>query len=72
MKPIRESAVANTAHTLKQKAHELIEQLPDTATWDDVVYEMAVRRSIERGLANADAGQLTDLEAVRREFGLAE
>lgn len=57
---------------LKQQAHELIEHLPDSATWDDVVYEMAVRRSIERGLADADAGRLTDVKDVRREFGLAE
>lgn len=61
-----------TATNLKQQAHELIDQLPDGATWDDVVYEMAVRRSIERGLADADAGRLTDLKDVRREFGLSE
>ena len=57
---------------LKQEAHALIEHLPDTATWDDVVYEMAVRHSIERGLADADAGRLTDVKDVRREFGLTE
>ena len=57
---------------LKQQAHALIEHLPDTATWDDVVYEMAVRRSIECGLADADAGRLTDVKDVRREFGLPE
>ncbi|MBA4284867.1 MAG: hypothetical protein C0434_04980 [Xanthomonadaceae bacterium] len=61
-----------TATNLKQQAHELIDRLPDGATWDDVVYEMAVRRSIERGLADADAGRLTDLKDVRREFGLSE
>ncbi len=44
-----------TASSLKQQAHALIDDLPDTATWDNVVYEMAVRRSIERGLADADA-----------------
>ena len=57
---------------LKQQAHELIEHLPDSATWDDVVYEMAVRRSIERSLADANAGRLTDVKDVRREFGLPE
>ena len=36
-----------SSSSLKQQAHALIEHLPDTATWDDVVYEMAVRRSIE-------------------------
>ncbi|HEY3859149.1 MAG TPA: hypothetical protein VGM47_05990 [Gammaproteobacteria bacterium] len=56
----------------KEQAQKLLDQLPDTVTWDDVVYEMAVRRSIERGLADADAGRLTDVEDVRREFGLPE
>lgn len=62
----------STTNTLKQQAHALIDQLPDTATWDDVVYELAVRRSIERGLADADAGRLTEVREVRREFGLPE
>lgn len=64
--------MAANAETIKQKAHELIEHLPESASWDDVVYEMAVRRSIERGLADADTGRLTDIEEVRRSFGLAE
>jgi predicted transcriptional regulator len=64
--------MATVVQTPKQEAHKLIDRLPDTATWDDVVYEMAVRRSIERGLADADAGRLTDVKDVRREFGLPE
>ena len=64
--------MSETASVLKQQAHELIDQLPNTATWDDVVYEMALHRSIKRGLADADAGRLTDIKDVRREFGLSE
>lgn len=60
------------AQSLKQQAHALIDELPDSATRDDVVYEMAVRHSIEWGLADADAGRLVSVEAVRREFGLTE
>jgi hypothetical protein len=60
------------AHSLKQQAHELIDRLPDTATWDDVVYEVAVRRSIERGIADADAGRLIEVGELRKEFGLPE
>lgn len=63
---------ASVGATLKQQARELIDRLSDTATWDDVVYEMAVRRSIERGLADADAGRLTEIKDVRRSFGLPE
>jgi len=54
--------------TLKQQAHELIDQLPDTATWDDVVYQLALRRSIEQGLAQADAGLLVPVEELLKEF----
>lgn len=62
--------MATVAQTPKQEAHKLIDRLPDTATWDDLVYELAVRRSIERGLADADAGKLTDVRDIRRDFGL--
>lgn len=61
-----------TSASPKQEAHALIAELPDTASWDDVVYRLAVRRSIERGLADVETGRLTDLEEVRREFGLRE
>ncbi len=63
--------MASAAHTPKQQAHSLLDQLPDNATWDDVVYVITVRRSIERGLADAEAGRLTDIADVRREFGLS-
>lgn len=56
--------------TAKQQAHELLAQLPDDATWDDVVYQMAVRRSIERGLADVQAGRVTDLKDVLAELGV--
>jgi predicted transcriptional regulator len=64
--------MATVALTPKQQAHELLKQMPDNVTWDEVVYELAVRRSIERGLADADAGRLSDSNDIRREFGLAE
>ncbi|HEX7030869.1 MAG TPA: hypothetical protein VF254_09740 [Gammaproteobacteria bacterium] len=60
--------MASSAESVKQKARELLDKLPDTATWDDVVYELAVRRSIERGKKEADAGALVDIEEIRREF----
>ena len=58
--------------TPKQEAHRLLAQLPDDATWDEVVYQLGVRRAIERGLADAEAGRLTDLAEVRAEYGLPD
>lgn len=64
--------MATAALTPKQQAHELLKKMPDNVTWDEVVYELAARRSIERGLSDADAGRLSDVKDIRREFGLAE
>jgi len=55
---------------LKQAAHQLIDKLPEDATWDDVVYEMVARREIELGLADSDANRTTAVEDVAKEFGL--
>ncbi len=56
---------------IKQEAHRLIEQLPETATWDDLMYEIYVRQAIEAGLADSEAGRTLDVKEVRATFGLA-
>jgi len=56
---------------IKQEAHRLIEQLPETATWDDLMYEIYVRQAIEAGLAESEAGRTLDVKEVRAKFGLA-
>jgi predicted transcriptional regulator len=56
---------------IKQEAHRLIEQLPETATWDDLMYEIYVRQAIEAGLADSEAGRTLDVKEVRAKFGLA-
>ncbi len=64
--------MASVIKTAKQQAHELLARLPDDASWDDVVYQMAARRSIERGLADVQAGRLTDLKEVLAELGVPD
>jgi hypothetical protein len=66
----RMEAMAAKTDTVKAKARDLIEQLPDNATWDDVAYEIAVRRSIERGLADLDAERTYTSEALLESLGL--
>ena len=56
---------------IKQEAHRLIEQLPENATWDDLMYEIYVRQAIEAGLADSEAGRILDIKEVRAKFGLA-
>lgn len=57
---------------LKKIAHELIDKLPDDASWDDVVYEIVARREIEAGLTDSAANRTTPVEDVAKEFGLKE
>ncbi len=55
---------------IKQKAQQLIEQLPDGSTWDDLMHRIYVVQAIESGLADSDAGRTTDVEAVREQYKL--
>jgi hypothetical protein len=56
----------------KDEAHELVNRMPEDATWDDLIDEIYVRQVIERGLADSRAGRTTDVEEVRRRYGLRE
>ena len=55
---------------IKTEAHHILEKLPENATWDDLMYEIYVRQSIEAGLEDSNAGRTTDIKAVRAKFGL--
>jgi len=53
--------------SIKPDARLLVEGLPDTATWDDLAYEIYVRQAIELGLADAAAGRtVAHDEAIAR------
>ena len=54
--------------TPKQSAKELIEHLPDQASWNDIMYELYVKQKIEEGLADIEAGRTTPHEQVKAEL----
>ena len=54
--------------TIKQAAHELIDHLPDQATWDDVMYTLYVRQKLERSLQAAKEGKVTSQEDAKKRF----
>ena len=55
---------------IKEQAHQLLENLPDTATWEDLMYRIYVRQAIEAGIKESDQGQTLDVKEVRQKFGL--
>ena len=57
---------------VKQAARRLVDNLPENATWDDLMYEIYVRQAIEAGLADSEAGRTLDVKEVRAKFGLSQ
>jgi predicted transcriptional regulator len=57
---------------LKQQAHDLVDRLPETATWDDLMREIYEHQAIERGIADADAGRVKDTKDIRAKYDLPE
>jgi predicted transcriptional regulator len=62
----------STSSTIKAGAHRLADQLPDGASWEDLIHQIYVRQSIEAGLRDVDAGRVETVVEVRRSFGLPE
>ncbi len=54
----------------KQEAHKLVDNLPESATWDDLMHEIYVRETIERGLVDSRTGRTTDVREVRSKYEL--
>ncbi len=48
------------APDIRPDAKRLVDQLPASASWDDLAYEIYVRQSIEQGIADADSGRTVD------------
>ena len=64
--------MATSTETIRQKVHELADQLPSDAAWQDVLYQIELGASIERGLAQSEAGHTLSHEEILKEFGVAE
>ncbi|MEN6335001.1 MAG: hypothetical protein ABFE01_12120 [Phycisphaerales bacterium] len=56
----------------RDEAHELVNRMPEGATWDDLIDEIYVRQVIEQALSDSKTGRTTDVQQVRRRYGLPE
>ena len=53
---------------LSQQVHQIADQLPPEATWDDVIEQARFRKAVQEGIAAADRGEFASDEQVRRVF----
>lgn len=56
--------------SIKEESIHLIQSLPDSVTWDDIIYEMYVKKKIEKGLKDIEEGRVVPHEEVKKRFGL--
>lgn len=62
--------MAAATQTLKQYLHALADDLPETATTDEALYHLVLRREIEGGLADSEAGRTVPVETVMQRYGM--
>jgi predicted transcriptional regulator len=58
------------AESVKEQAHRLLDNLPDSATWEDLIHRIYVRQAIEAGIKDSDEGETVDVKEVRKRFRL--
>lgn len=52
----------------KDTARQLIDKLPDTATLNDIMYELYVKQKIERGLQDSREDKIISHEDVKKRY----
>ncbi|MBK6561184.1 MAG: hypothetical protein IPH65_04865 [Dehalococcoidia bacterium] len=57
---------------VKQEVRRLAEDLPEDATWDDVMEEVFLKQAIEAGLKAGSEGRKRTVGEVRKSYGLPE
>lgn len=51
--------------TAKQAAQQIIDHIPDQASWDDIMYELYVKQKIETGLNDVESGRVVNHEEAK-------
>jgi predicted transcriptional regulator len=53
---------------VKEAAIEIVKNLPEDCSWEDIMYQIYVREKIEAGLRAADEGRVMDHDEFFKEF----
>jgi len=55
-------------HCVKEEAKKLIDNLPSNISWDDVIYEIYVKKKIDEGIKAAEEGKLVSNDLVKQRY----
>ena len=51
---------------VREEARNLLDKLPDEASWDDLMYKIYVRKKIDEGIKAADEGKVLSHGAAEK------
>ncbi len=57
---------------VKDVAKNILEEMPNNATWEDIMYEFYVRMKIGKGLEDIDQEKTFTHSEVEKRFGINE
>ncbi|NBC67018.1 MAG: hypothetical protein GVY07_15350 [Bacteroidetes bacterium] len=55
---------------LKEKVESLLNDLPEDADWNDLMYKIYVRQSIEQGLKDVEEGNVLSHKEIKKKFNI--
>jgi predicted transcriptional regulator len=53
---------------VREEAQKLIDALPEETSWDDLIYQMYVRKKIAKGIEAAEQGRVVPHNEVKKQF----
>ncbi len=62
--------MATTTDELRTEVHRIVDDLPDGAGWDELLYRLHIRQQVEAGREDSLAGRTVTHEEILREFGI--
>jgi len=60
------TATRSTPTTAKEEVQQVLDNLPDDSSYEEIVHELAFEQMIERGLADADAGRMISNDEMKQ------
>jgi predicted transcriptional regulator len=53
---------------VREEAQKLIDALPEETSWDDLIYQMYVRKKIAKGIEASEQGRVVPHDEVKKQF----
>ena len=57
--------MSESKHSVKAEARRIIEELPEDASWDELIRRIYVRQIINKGLQDSEEGRTIDMKELR-------